>query len=160
MWGLTPIQSQLPPLMLQSTSSWHDFWPCLPNLARLHLSGGCPCSLGACRQQLHPRHTHASWPSSLPSPNAETSIHHSSTFLHFSETQKVFLLCCFIFFLPFKKVTSFMEDIIKTLKQLEKTQNRTVKIPPNPTTQDKARVSVLVNILQTSLSLSKCSHDL
>ena len=53
-----------------------------------------------------------------------------------------------------------MEDIIKTLKQLEKTQNRTVKIPPNPTTQDKARVSVLVNILQTSLSLSKCSHDL
>ena len=53
-----------------------------------------------------------------------------------------------------------MEDIIKTLKQLEKTQNRTVKIPPNPTTQDKARVSVLVNILQTSLSLGVNAHTI
>lgn len=107
MSGLTPIYSQLPPLMLS---------PPLPGII-----SGCSCHIQLCchwwRLALLPwclptapwsHHAHAFL---LPLSQGRTSFHSSSTFFsHFAEIQKMFLFSRFTVFQPLKNVTLFIEE--------------------------------------------------
>lgn len=90
---------------------------------------------------------------------------HLSTAVQLFYTRERFKRCLYSlassYFGLLKKLDClWKKDIIKTLKQLKKIQNRTVKITLNHTTQDKARFNILMKILQISLSLQMFSHDL